>query len=125
MIADTLSELTDHSALDALRDIAQAPLPPERVQTGEHVDPHEPTSQGEEVKIRWAALRGIVALAELGNEEAERTLVELAKKADEHVREKAVIAYVNLGADRRERKSEIMAALPESDRWMAEVPISL
>ena len=103
---DTLATLESEEALDALRTIALAPLPPALK------DPAL-MNRSDESLIRMAAVEGLFKLAVRGNSAADQALRQVAVESDlVSPRRRAISDYVAAGAHRAERVSELERLLP-------------
>jgi hypothetical protein len=111
----TLGELHTHHAHPALREIALAPVPPER-----WANSHE-SSTTEEAMIRVAAVEALADLAKRGNRAAEETLLALLGHADVGTRQTAVVAYLDAAPDRAARVATLKSRLASADHWMIAV----
>lgn len=110
---DTLATLRSHASLEALRLIAQAPIPEER-----YSGAHAVSSRSEEGMIRRAAIRGLEDLARRGVVDAETELLSLVQGPEAAVREVAALAYLRTGIDRQQRLVELREALAPRNHWI-------
>ena len=77
LTVSALADLERSEALETLSAIALSELPPERLS---QLDPHA-SSQGEELAIRLATVRGVARLASRGNATADSRLLEMVESS--------------------------------------------
>jgi hypothetical protein len=114
LIANTLADLQDPSALRPLQTIATAPLPSlVSIQniTEEEID--------DEVMIRYRAIEGLRMLAGRGLTEADDSLVQCMKSSDYAVRIAAANAYLRVKRS-AVRENTVKALLPSSEHWIVQ-----
>lgn len=114
LMVESLRELRSDSAVDALEQIATAPLPPEHGNPGEI---HGTSTVDEELMIRATATRALGEIAIDGNAEARDRLLAMATNPDEQimVRRAAAWGYASAYGDEEDGVEVLKQALPESE----------
>jgi hypothetical protein len=119
VVAMTLGELDSPHAVESLKSIATAQVPPER-----YDDTHHASSQGDERIIRMVAVDGLAMQAKGGNRAAESELFAIAidPALAEHasVRIRAIKGYVAAGPDTKVRAEALRPSLPTELYWALE-----
>ena len=110
LVVETLRELRSSLALEALYDIARAPIPEELWIE----DPHR-FSQDEESAIRITAVDGIGLIARIPDRESDKILLEFVRHEDLAVRRTAIRAYLRAGTDFAERERILKGILPATE----------
>jgi hypothetical protein len=119
-LVHTMGELGTPAAIDALAEIATAPLPAATVAGNHETSPDE-----EEAMIRMRAVAGLGRLAGSGDRSARAALERCAGAQDRAVRATAVFEWIAAaraqGEDDGRAKAQMKALLPAKDAWMLEL----
>lgn len=90
LVIDLLAQLEINEAVDELSEISLVKIPPERMRAN-----HHQSSIGEEIAIRLASVQGVVKLAANGNQLAQESLIQIARRSPVRVvKIHAVHAYL-------------------------------